>query len=347
MAVRPWQSKTGVWYADIPDAETGKRRRVNLGRDQQRAEERFHREMAAALGAARPAAPVRATVRQLSAAWLASCDRQLSPNTVQSYRTYSAWLLRDYGDEPAAGVGPAEIERILEAHAGNSGGARNHFLRAVKAMYSWGVQHEYLPAEANRLAQVRAEPHTPKRPEPLDAATCEAFLTACDRCPPLGAFARLLLYTGMRAGELVGLPWSAWRAHDGMIYLAQHKASSRTGKPRRIPVSSAARTILETLPRTGGAVFSDEAGTPLPYWAFNNRLRKVRRARPEFKGVTFHALRHTAASRMHAAGVPLAVAQEVLGHGSTLMTLYYTHNAESALFEAVEALSGEGRHDET
>ena len=55
--------------------------------------------------------------------------------------------------------------------------------------------------------------------------------------------------------------------------------------------------------------------------------------------VTFHALRHTQASLLHAAGVPLAVVSKRLGHSKITTTLgLYTHIFASADDEAADAL---------
>ena len=56
--------------------------------------------------------------------------------------------------------------------------------------------------------------------------------------------------------------------------------------------------------------------------------------------VDIHALRHTAATRMARRGVPLVVAQRVLGHASPEMTAkVYTHLGLEDLRGAVDVLA--------
>jgi len=58
----------------------------------------------------------------------------------------------------------------------------------------------------------------------------------------------------------------------------------------------------------------------------------------EIDNFRFHDLRHTAASPMVMAGVPLKTVAEILGHTTTAMTERYSHLLPGHMLRAVEML---------
>jgi integrase len=61
-------------------------------------------------------------------------------------------------------------------------------------------------------------------------------------------------------------------------------------------------------------------------------------ARLEIKNLTFHDLRHDAASTLAMAGVPLRTISEILGHRDLRMTTRYAHLSPQHLRDAMRAL---------
>ena len=153
-----------------------------------------------------------------------------------------------------------------------------------------------------------------------------------DRHPLQASIVRLLLLTGCRKSELLTLRWSEYR--EGHLHLAD----SKTG-PRTVWLSSAARRILDYLPRSGPWVF------PSPHR--NNHLSadtlhafwwKVR-AEAGIEDVRCHDLRHTYASLALAHGETILMIGKLLGHNHPSTTLKYTHLADTTVHEAAEALA--------
>lgn len=121
---------------------------------------------------------------------------------------------------------------------------------------------------------------------------------------------------------------------------------------RTVPLSSSAVTALRNRQRTQAKerlaagpvwrdtdlVFTTEIGTTVDYRNVLRWYQAVARS-VEVPG-SFHMLRHSAATALMAAGVPLRVVAEILGHSSTRLTAdTYPHVSEALARDALCRLS--------
>jgi integrase len=152
------------------------------------------------------------------------------------------------------------------------------------------------------------------------------------------------LETGMRRGEIMNLKWSNVDMKNNMIYVVETK----NGEPRHVPMSNRLRSTLAALPRRIGSdyVFTGETKVGkgkqigIPGKPFND-VRTSFESVCTKAGITsfrFHDLRHTAASHMVMAGVPLKTVGEILGHKTSTMTERYSHLTPEHKRKAVEML---------
>lgn len=145
----------------------------------------------------------------------------------------------------------------------------------------------------------------------------------------------LALDTGLRKGELRVLEVRAVGA--GELRLTQGK----TKKVKRIPLTPRAAAIVKrrsTESRERSYIFASAAGRPwsLP-WIDHRWAETLRGA--GLKGIRFHDLRHTFASRLADAGESVAVVGELLGHKPPYTTtLRYFHPLPDAKRAAIARL---------
>jgi len=140
---------------------------------------------------------------------------------------------------------------------------------------------------------------------------------------------RLLALTGCRLGEIAGLTWGMVDRDGRYLRLPDSKTGAKV-----VTLSDAAVELLESLrePKTASMyVCPSETGGPLHN--IQGQWRRVREL-ANITDVNIHALRHSFASDAIAAGVPLAIVGELLGHKSATTTRRYQHLADEKLREA-------------
>jgi len=140
------------------------------------------------------------------------------------------------------------------------------------------------------------------------------------------------LNTGMRKNEILSLRWRDVDFVKGFI----HIADSKSGRSRDIPMNGLVFETLHAMARQREFVFENrETRTRIMdvKTAFHGACRRA-----EIKGVRFHDLRHTAASRMVEAGIDLVTVSKILGHSSIQMTMRYAHPTPENMRLAVRKL---------
>ncbi len=145
------------------------------------------------------------------------------------------------------------------------------------------------------------------------------------------AVVKLLFLTGCRVSEIRTLQWRDFR--DGRLYLRD----SKTG-PRTVWLSSPARDVLTSLPRTSCWIFpSSQADKPVSMNLIQSFWRRAR-SDAGLEDVRLHDARHTYASVAIAQGETVPVVGRLLGHNDPATTLKYTHLAETVVRDAADTM---------
>ena len=140
----------------------------------------------------------------------------------------------------------------------------------------------------------------------------------------------ICLYTGMRIGELLSLKWSDVDLKNGVIsinkstsYIAGKKlvnCPKTISSLRQIPICNNLKQIFLQLKNNGGKyVVCGTKGNVMTKCyekSFKTLLKKLR-----IKNYTFHALRHTFASRLVEKSVDVKTVSELMGHNRANITL--------------------------
>ncbi|MDR1242243.1 MAG: site-specific integrase [Deltaproteobacteria bacterium] len=216
-----------------------------------------------------------------------------------------------------------------------------HILALLRCVINFGVKQGCCPQPDPSRLHFTFPKVDNQRTENLTREQMSAYLKALDEEPDQNAAAliRLVLATGIRKGAAMALQWSDIDFERGFITLQGQ--SAKNGKTARIPLSRAARTILEKVEHAGSPYIfpGRNGGQRADFKRQSQRVRDKAGLPKDFRPL--HGLRHTFASWMASTGaVDLYTLQKLLTHGSTQMTQRYAHLADEALHRAA-AVAGE------
>ena len=316
------------------------------------------------------AAPLDMTVREWFDIWideilpLADISDVTRRGYVQIARLY---VLPHVGDIALDDLAPAHVRRMMSAL--QKKGRSANTIRQARAVLRRGLriaeQEGHVDRNAARLVDGIKVPRS--EGETLDPSDARTLLGAVDDFE-IGPLVAILLLTGLRKGEALGLGWSSIdldsspatltvtralkRGERDELYLDEPKTS---GSRRTIHLPPMAVDVLRKHRREqdrqrndfgagwgdgwpGDLVFTSTIGTPL---GMNrcNRLVKAMTLDVLGRELTPHRMRHTAASLLIAADVPLKTISESLGHSSIRVTSdIYGHLFSPAKADAANAM---------
>ena len=164
---------------------------------------------------------------------------------------------------------------------------------------------------------------------------------------PSSSLAHLLVFTGLRIGELLALRWRDVDLERRGLRVTQSVYEGHFDEPksqrskRSVPLGAKSIEILSALKPAGvnpeALVFSTGTGTPFDRHNLVNRQLKPTCKKLGLTGVTWHWLRHANATLLDAVGTPLGTVQALLGHSSSEVTRdVYLHSIPADARAAVQ-----------
>jgi integrase len=203
-------------------------------------------------------------------------------------------------------------------------------LVTLRAALAWARDEKWI-ADVPKIV-------TPRQPPPRDRWLTRdeaARLLAAAQAPHIKTFLALCLYTAARAGAVLELTWDRVHLDSGLIDLGYAPG----GKARAVvPIAADLLPVLAETRAVATCPFVVEyAGSRVTSVKTGTRAAARRAALP---GVTPHILRHTAATWMAIAGVPMIEIAKVLEHTDSALTeRVYAKHGPDYLRRAIGALS--------
>jgi len=316
-----------------------------------------------------PDPPVSPSLDALAEQWMRTRTGVLAPNTLAEVEVDLRLRIAPVlGHLPTDQITRQQVDELVAGLLRTGASVRmvrgvvSTLRRLLQAAVEWGLIADN-PARRVRLPA--PETHTRQAHERvLSMAELSVLVSSCRGSLRTETMLRAMAESGLRRGEVIGLQWddvdiSSLRLHVRRsvsdVHGIREERTTKGKRTRRVAISGGfAERLAAWRAHSGGEraigyVWPGRGAQPMCAHSPNQSLtRMLRRAGlVDANGVplvTPHGLRHTAASLMLAAGVPLIVVSRQLGHANPNVTAQvYAHLlCDSQLDEAAAAFVGLG-----
>ncbi|MCL4474541.1 MAG: site-specific integrase [Actinobacteria bacterium] len=269
---------------------------------------------------------------------------------------YNAHLQQLFGVRQPSEITPFDVDRLkLVAMKGKSPKSVANALELLRRIVNFGVKRDLcagprfkiqLPRVSNEKTEDLTEEELARLVRVIDH-----HLSAGTRYAAGAAMMKLVLFTGMRRGEIFRLKWSDLDFHRNNILLREPKG----GRDVIIPMSSQARSLFEDWRvdagdgcgkccgsgtrggNAGGSAYvfpGKDGGQRRDIRAQVNAIKREAGLPRDFRPL--HGLRHVFASNLISRGVEFQIVQRLLTHRGGTVTHRYAHIRDDALRAAAE-----------
>lgn len=265
-------------------------------------------------------------------------DAKRKPKTrVEYHRLYRKHIKASLGSRSVKDVERADVT-ALHRKLSASPYVANRVVAVLRSFFSWCERQSLRPQHSNPASRIEVfrESRRERMITPDEFARLGEVLRSAtaDEWPWAIAAIMLLLFTGARRGEVLGLRWSDVDLERGTARLSDSKTGAKT-----VYLSQAACAVLKNTPRQPDnpyVICGRLKGQPLiglpRVW---RRLRK----RAGLADLRIHDLRHAFASSAAMGGMPLLTIGRLLGHSQPSVTDRYAHFASSPLVTAADTVA--------
>ncbi|MEX0321462.1 MAG: tyrosine-type recombinase/integrase [Puniceicoccaceae bacterium] len=300
------------------------------------------------------------SVRDFFLRWIGAREKELAVSTCTTYRNTANNFMDFLGgraDRPIAELTVSDLTGFRDAEAKRTTprSAQNR-LKAIKPWIidAWreGLLQDNIGTKIPRTKRQAGK--IQRRPFAMD----EVKMLLENASDEWQGMILMGLYTGQRLGDIARLNWS-------QVDLVREEiafATAKTDRPMIIPIVGAWKTWLmdhvgddpaaDVFPNAAGSVRRSSGRTANLSNQFRNIMasaglaesrnhQKQKDGRDKARSMsplTFHCLRYTATTMLKAAGVPEAIARDIIGHESAAISRNYTKIDEGTKRSALEKL---------
>ena len=295
--------------------------------------------------------PSKMTVKDWLTIWTKEYMEDVKESTAFLYTRYvDKYIVPKLGSIKLEALTTPAIQAFYNGLIHPKGGEKPLSAKTVKNIH--GALHKALQ-QAVLVSYLRTNPVDACKPprvvrkemHPLEEDQVSAFLTAIQGHPHEYLY-KIVLFTGLREGEVLGLTWDCVDFERGTLLIKQqlrreqkkggkyYFSSPKNGKSRTLTLAPSVLQLfrLQKLHQNGlrakagelwqdnNMVFSNQVGGYLSYRTVYDCFKRIV-SRIGTPNTRFHDLRHTYATMAIRAGDNIKTVQENLGHATAAFTL--------------------------
>lgn len=292
----------------------------------------------------------RLTFKEYTENWMKTYkDVSLKPTTLSGYRTMlRAHFYPAFGKRVFCQITTKDLQDFLNARSELS----RKYLSDMVKFFGMIVRDALEDGVVERDITASRKLTIPSNKKTVrEALTLENFLDVSDHLSVLNLrdrrFMALLMYTGLRRGEALGLRWEDIDQARGVIHVLRnvtyHTATANVGTPktengyRDVPLVPHLTRILDPIQPNGYIIASTQKPTePICHSTFVRTWKRIDES-IDLHGATPHIFRHTYLTILAGLNIDVKTLQAIAGHSDIQITMNrYVHKRIEGLIEAGE-----------
>ncbi len=256
----------------------------------------------------------------------------LAPRTRHDYRIYLDLIEATFGTLSVEGLRREHVLELRDSYAAKPRKA-TYVVQVFSRLLSWALDYKGRFGIESNVALGIKRISKSKSHEPWTLDQFETFMSSAPE--HLRVAVAIGYYTGLRQGDVLQLTWSAFNG-EGF-----HVSPSKARDPKTVlwipchrelkPILEAERRRQDDIKAKRGTIspriVTGERGRPLTNDGFRaNFFKELKRL--GLAGLTFHGLRHSAATALADAGNENEGIMSITGHRTEAMVRLYTMKAK-------------------
>jgi integrase len=255
-------------------------------------------------------------------------------------------LIPCFGKMPIDNIKPIQVKDFFNANKNLSESVLKKFHMCLNGIFETAIENDLCRKNPAKHIDIKSDREKNIKKTYTDKQITSVKAYSKDRLPEVF----LLLNSGIRRGELVGLAWDDFNVKEKCISINRsvadlpHKKGliesqlptvkinpPKWNSYRNIPISDECVSFLQNLPKNGKYIFPKVDGNLQSPNTWSQKLKRfmkeMNNENPDIPILSAHELRHTFGTALRRRDVDIYTIQKIMGHKDIKMTTeIYVHN---------------------